>query len=73
MFEILEIASESIREKEAWREGWLAVKTTIRFDGTKMDREDLTRLNTLAENLEPKTLIERARLYALLIVGVHWT
>lgn len=65
MFEILEIASESIREKEAWREGWLAVKTTIRFDGTKMDREDLTRLNTLAENLEPKTLIERARLYAL--------
>jgi hypothetical protein len=65
MYDILETTANIIGAKGGWRQGWLAVKSTIRFDGSKMDRETLTRLNTLAEKLEPITLIERARLYAL--------
>jgi hypothetical protein len=47
----------------------VAVKATIRFDGSDMEAEVLQRLNTIAKILEPMTLIERARLYALTQYG----
>jgi hypothetical protein len=69
MFDELEIAAQEISIRSSWREGWLAVKTTIRFDCEKMDRESLAKLNNLAILLEPKTLIDKARLFAIAKTG----
>lgn len=65
MYDELDAASNSITKKGAWREGWTAAKATIRFDGAEMEVEVLKRLNEIARILEPRTLIERAKLYAL--------
>lgn len=65
MCDELEAASKKISVTDTWKEGWLAVKTTIRFDGQKMNPKDFSRLNELDAILKPSTLIERARLYAL--------
>lgn len=64
MFDELDNAAQKICSKGAWNEGWLAVKTTIRFDGKNMSPELLSRLNNLASRLKPTTLIQLARLYA---------
>ena len=69
MYKELEVASSVIRNKGFWREGWLAVKATIRYDGEKMNPETLSRLNNLALILEPTTLMERAKLYAFSAYG----
>ncbi|MCM3724591.1 ATP-binding protein [Neobacillus cucumis] len=65
MYNELEIAANEIASKSAWREGWLAVKTTKRFDGEGMSQESLSRLNKIDNMLKPKTLIEQAKLFAL--------
>ncbi|MFJ8103680.1 hypothetical protein [Lysinibacillus sp. NPDC096212] len=39
MYDELEKVSKIISLKESWREGWLAVRTTIRFDGEELDPE----------------------------------
>ncbi|MFU2016167.1 hypothetical protein ACM6Q7_14100 [Peribacillus butanolivorans] len=65
MYDELEKAANMIGIRGSWKEGWLAVKTTNRFDGEEMDPEVFSRLNNLAVILEPTTLIERAKLYAL--------
>jgi hypothetical protein len=65
MFEKLEAAAKKIIAKGTWRDGWLAVKTTIRFHGKDMKPEICSRLNTLERLLSPTSLIERAKLYAL--------
>ncbi|MEW5596908.1 hypothetical protein ABGT24_26105 [Peribacillus frigoritolerans] len=65
MYDELEAASRNISIKDSWKEGWIAVRTTKRFDGEKMEAKIYTRLNDLDIILEPISLIERARLYAL--------
>jgi len=78
MIDVLEKGFEKIAEQGEWNEGWLAVKSTLKFDGEKMDKSLISRLNNLGELLKPKTLIEKAKLYALsnefdLIKSVHET
>ncbi len=65
MYDELEVASKKLGIEGSWVEGWLAVKTTKRFDGNEMNSESLSRLNNLAVFLEPITLIERTKLYVL--------
>jgi hypothetical protein len=69
MYEELENAAENISTISSWSEGWLAVKTTKRFDSNEMDGESLARLNNLAILLEPNTLIDKARLFAIAKTG----
>lgn len=61
----LENAVNKIIATGHWIDGWLAVKTALRFDSSGMYPESLTRLQDLASMLEPENLIERARLFAL--------
>lgn len=65
MFDKLEAAAKKIVDKGTWRDGWLAVKTTIRFHGKDMNHELCSRLHALEGLLSPTSLIERAKLYAL--------
>jgi hypothetical protein len=81
MYNELEAASNILKKSLGyWKEGWLAVKTTLRFDQDEMKQEHLERLNILAKTLEPTTLLERAKLYALSqyknaldIIDIHGT
>ncbi|MGF3106087.1 hypothetical protein [Rossellomorea sp. DUT-2] len=61
----LEDVSKIISSKSPWREGWLAVKTTMRFDGENMEPEVYKRLNELIVLLEPRSLIEQAKFYSM--------
>jgi hypothetical protein len=65
VIDILENAVNKIIETGPWTDGWLAVKTTLRFDSNSMNPDSLSRLHALASLLEPMSLIERARLFAL--------
>ncbi|MFD2114328.1 hypothetical protein ACFSTH_00910 [Paenibacillus yanchengensis] len=72
MHDALEFAAEKISSKGTWREGWVAVRTTKKFDKTRMDPNILSRLNNLDIILKPLTLIERAKLYALSPLSYIW-
>lgn len=61
----LEAASELIISKGPWNEGWVAVRTTLRFDAKDMEANVLSRLQKLKELLAPRSLLEQARIYAL--------
>lgn len=65
VFDELENATNNIIKHGSWNDGWVAIKSTLRFDSKKMDSELVSRLNKLSEITNPTTLIERARLYAL--------
>ena len=61
----LEAASKLIAGKGAWNEGWIAVRTTIRFDAKSMETDLLSRLRELEELVVPRDLLEQARIYVL--------
>lgn len=65
MFDELENAAKAINTQGTWQEGWIAIKTTLRFDNGLMEPDLFSRLNDLASLLNPATLIGRVRLYAL--------
>lgn len=65
MYDELEKVSKIISSKGSWREGWLAVRKTLRFDGKEMESEIYERLNDIKLLLEPKSLIEQAKFYSL--------
>lgn len=65
MYDELENASRVISSKSFWGEGWLAVRTTKRYDNEDMSTNIYERLNTLDTLLKPTSLIDRARVYAL--------
>lgn len=65
MYDELKQVSIKISSKGSWREGWLAVRSTMRFDGKEMAPEIFKRLNDLNLLLEPNSLIEQAKFYSL--------
>jgi len=65
MFDELERVAKSFIKKGSWNEGWIAVRSTIRFDGKRVDKKLPARLVKLEELLKPISLLERARTYAL--------
>lgn len=71
MFDELERVAKSIFNKGSWNEGWIAVRTTIRFGGKQIAPESLSHLLKLEELLKPDSLIEQARTYAF-SSNRHW-
>ncbi|MGF9772400.1 hypothetical protein ABEX30_08100 [Priestia aryabhattai] len=65
LYEDLQVATQEILNKSTWSEGWIAVKSTKKFDGKDMNDEVLTRLNDLESVLKPTSLIDKVRLYTL--------
>ena len=64
VFDELERVANLLASKGTWNEGWIAVRTTIRFDSKKMEPDLLERLRQLEQLLAPENLIEQARTYA---------
>ena len=59
----LEDFAATISNEIQWTEGWIAVRTTLRFDGKAMEAEALTRLNALEQRLKPSNFADMARAY----------
>lgn len=67
MFEALEISAKQLQEQESWNEGWIAVRSIIRYDNKKKSEEKISeRLRYLENLLRPDDLLQKARTYALL-------
>jgi len=64
MYDELEFAVKELCSECAWKEGWVAVRTTKRFDGKGMSPKVLSRLDGLEVILKPVTLIEKAKIFA---------
>ena len=60
--------AEAGRE-EGWKEGWVAIRETIFFDGKEMEEEDRNALNELEEVARPKSLLSRLW---VLVFGGHF-
>lgn len=65
MYDALERIAAQIHEKNAWNEGWIAVKGIIKYDKKGMAEDIIERISKLENLLRPDDLIERARTYAL--------
>lgn len=65
MLQTLTAAVTTITANAPWQEGWAAVKETQATRAMTLSDENKNQLNTLAERLEPLTLIEQIRCYAL--------
>ena len=61
--------AEAGRE-ECWKEGWVAIRETIFFDGKGMEEEDRNALNELEKVARPKSLL--SRLWVLVFGGHFW-
>ncbi len=59
-----ELASQS-----GWPAGWVAVRSTLRFDGDEMPPEVLSALSELKAALAPRGLLQEVRTYTLGHVG----
>lgn len=59
----LEDIAATISSEMQWTEGWIAVRTTLRFDGKGMEAEALKRLNALEQRLKPSNFADMARAY----------
>lgn len=65
VFETLERSAQQIHERQAWNDGWIAVREIIRYDVKSFQKEIQNRLNNLEKFLRPRDLMELARTYAL--------
>ncbi len=59
----LEDVAATISNEMQWTEGWIAVRTTLRFDGKGMKTNALARLNALEQRLKPSNFADMARAY----------
>ncbi len=61
MVEDLERVSHSILAKNYWRDGWIAARQTLSYDGTLMSPDIRARLIRLERKLRPKDLLAKVR------------
>jgi hypothetical protein len=61
MYDDLDRVCRSIRNIGFWREGWIGVKETLRFDGAGMEAEVKARLEGLEKLLRPMDLVQNVR------------
>jgi hypothetical protein len=59
MYDDLERVSRLIRKVGFWREGWIGVKETLRFDANAMEAKTKARLGALEKLLRPTDLIQK--------------
>jgi hypothetical protein len=69
MYDDLERVSRSIRTVGFWRDGWIGVRQTMRFDAEVMRPEAKARLETLEKLLRPADLIQKVRSLVLAHAG----
>ena len=58
-------ACVSIARQQYWRDGWVAVRQTLRFDSSYYSSEELARLNALEQSLKPNNLVEKVKAIVL--------
>lgn len=63
MADELESTARVIAARRFWIEGWIAVRSTIRLHARELGSEDAARLGALAEELQPRGLLQTARAY----------
>jgi hypothetical protein len=68
----LERVCRSIRSLGFWREGWIGVKETLRYDGAGMEAEVKARLEALEKLLRPMDLVQKVRSIILARGGSHF-
>jgi hypothetical protein len=61
MYDDLERVCHTIREAGFWRDGWIGVKDTLRFDAKTMSTEAKRRLEALEKLLRPVDLLQKVR------------
>lgn len=69
MYDDLDRVCHAIRNAGFWREGWIAVKDTLRFDAKVMSAKAKTRLEALEKLLRPADLVQTVRSLVLARVG----
>jgi hypothetical protein len=52
-------------QKQPWIEGWIAFRTTLRFDGKDMPEDVRAKLEQIIDRLKPSDLLNRARAVVL--------
>jgi hypothetical protein len=65
MYDELERVCQRISAKQYWREGWIAIRETLRYDAGGSALDARTRLAALDELLRPKDLIQKVRFIVL--------
>ncbi len=61
MYDGLEPVCRAIREKQFWREGWIAVRQTLYLDSKRLTPKNYGRLASLEEVLRPAQLAQKVR------------
>jgi hypothetical protein len=59
--EALDRVSTAFLQKEAWIQGWIAFRATLRFDGKDMPEEVRAKLEQIIDRLKPSDLLNQAR------------
>ncbi len=59
--EAIDRAATKFMKSQPWVEGWLASRSTLRFDGKDMSLEASTKLEALVTRLKPSDLLNKAR------------
>ncbi len=65
MYDLLECAVRNIVKYGGWKEGWLGVKSIIRFEGEKLSVDIINRLKSLDKLLQPSSLVENIKVFAI--------
>jgi hypothetical protein len=65
MYDDLDRIFRMISKKAFWREGWLSVRQTIRFDAKDFSEELAARLSALEVALRPQKLVDQVRAIVL--------
>jgi len=65
VLEALENSARHIHAKQAWNEGWIAVRGIIKRDNKNFNEKIIERLHRLEKLLKPNDLLEQARTFAL--------
>lgn len=61
----IEATARELNGDSGWPDGWIAVRSTIRFDIGNMETELSGRLRSLEVELRPKDLVQKIRAYVL--------
>lgn len=62
-FNIVENVCLIMHKRGLWIEGWISIKSILKYDGKRMARNLIDRLTILEENLRPKSLEERLQIF----------
>lgn len=65
MHDQLETLSRRFAADEFWREGWIACRQTMQFDGGMLTSEVVSRLSALEADLKPSNLADKVRAVVL--------